>query len=182
METGPKPKNTSAGAPGKTKSDSGSVEDLLPHIKAALQSPDPVQQVTARELISTAAMTLGALPKRQRRRWTGWVGRDHFWRGRKIVMPTGQVAEVYGIVRGLAAVQWADPLSIEGVRRHVLPVNQVSVYKNPAARVLGMLKRGCKEKFSQSKIITCRANGGKPCHPGRRRGRPRKMRVESAPS
>lgn len=157
----------------KSKSDFGSVEDLLPDIKAALQSPDPVQQVAARELISTAAATLGALPKRQRRRWTGWIGRDHFWRGRKIVMPTGQVAEVYAILRGLAAVQWADPLSIEGMRRDVLPVDQLTVYKTPAARLMGTLKGGCKEKSSPCKQTTCRANGVKPCHPGRRRGRPR---------
>ncbi len=178
MENCPRPKNASAGAPGKTESDSGSVEDLLPHIKDAWQSPDPVRRSAAREIISTAAATLGSLPKRRRRRWTGWVQRNHFWRGRKVVLPTGQVAEVYAILRGLAAVQWADPLSIEGMRRHVLPVNQVSVYKSPAARVLGMLKRGCKEKFSQCKQITCRANGVRPVREGRRaRGRPVKVHV-----
>jgi hypothetical protein len=64
-----------------------------------------------------------------------------------VILPNGVVAEVYGIVRGLAAVQWPDPLWIEGVRCAVLPVDRLIVYKNPAARLLGTLKGGCKEKL-----------------------------------
>jgi hypothetical protein len=158
----------------KTKSDSGSVEDLLPHIKDVWQSPDPDRRSEAREIISTAAATLGSLPKGQRRRWTGWIGRDHLWRGQRVILPNGVVAEVYGIVRGLAAVQWPDPLWIEGVRCAVLPVDRLIVYKNPAARLMGKLKSGCVENPSERKAAACRRNGSMPCGPGKRRGRPRR--------
>lgn len=151
-----------------------STEDLLPHIADARKTNDPVRRGLVAELAMMAAMTLGALPKRQRRRWTGWIGDEHFWRGRKVVLPTGQVAEVYGILRGQAAVRWPDPHWIEGVRHDVVSVDQLTVYRNPAAVVMGKLKAGCVEQPSERKRAACRRNGAQPVRPGHRpRGRPR---------
>jgi hypothetical protein len=161
--------------PTKTKSDLVTAADVLPHIASARQSNDPVRRAAVAELAFMAAMTLGGLPKRQRRRWTGWIGDEHFWRGRRVILPNGVVAEVYGIQRGQAAVRWTDPLWIEGVRHDVVPVDEMIVYKHPAAVVLGKLKCGCKEKLSQRKQITCRSNGARPVRAGHRaRGRPRR--------
>jgi hypothetical protein len=39
---------------------------------------------------------------------------------------------------------------------------------------LGAQKAGRKEQPSQRKREACRRNGRRPCHPGRRRGRPKK--------
>jgi len=159
----------------KTKSASVTTEDLLPHIESARQSNDPVRRAAVVELAMMAAMTLGALPKRQRRRWTGWIGDKHVWRGRRVILPNGIIAEVYGVLRGQAAVFWSDPFWVEGTRRDVVPVDQLIVYKHPAAIVLGKLKRGCKEQPSERKGAACRANGSRPVRPGHRpRGRPRK--------
>lgn len=159
----------------KTKSASVTTEDLLPHIDGARQSNDLIRRAAMADLAFTAAMTLGALPKRQRRRWTGWIGDEHFWRGRRVILPNGIVAEVYGVLRGQVLVTWPDAHWIEGIRRDVVPVDQLTVYKHPAAVVLGRLKRGCKESFSECKQITCRANGSRPVRPGHRpRGRPRR--------
>lgn len=128
-----------------------------------------------------AAMTLGAVPKRQRRRWTGWIRDEHFWRGRRVILPNGVVAEVYGVLRGQAAVCWPDLFWVEGTRRDVVPVDQLTVYKHPAAIVLGKLKRGGKEKFSECKQITSRLNGARPVRAGHRpRGRPRKVAAATA--
>lgn len=93
----------------KPKSAFVTTEDLLPHIEGARQSNDPLRRAAAADLAFMAAMTLGALPKRQRRRWTGWIGDEHVWRGRRVILPNGIVAEVYGILRGQAAVFWSDP-------------------------------------------------------------------------
>jgi hypothetical protein len=160
-------------APRETKSDFVTFEDLLPGIDRARQSDDPSRRAALKEFASMAAATLGQMPKRQPRRWTGWIGRNHFWRGRRVVTPNGVVAEVYGVLRGQAAVRWADPQWIENVRRDVVPADQLVVYRNPAAIVMGMLKAGCVERPSELKKATCRVNGAKPCRAGRQRGRPR---------
>jgi len=164
----------------KTKSAFDPVKDMLHHFDAARRSDDLIRQIAASDLILISAMTLGRLPKRQRRRWSGWVGDTHFWRGRRAILPNGIVVDVYGVLRGQAAVSWADPLWVGGVRRDVVPVDQLTVYKNPAARLMGMLKRGCREKSSPRKLATCRANGRCPVREGNRpRGRPTKQSVEA---
>jgi hypothetical protein len=159
---------------GKTKSVLVTLNDLLPHIDGARQSPNPLRRGALLELALMAGAALGSMPKNQPRRWTGWIGREHFWRGRKVILPTGVVAEVYGVQRGQAAVRWADPHWVEGVRYAVVRVDDLVVYRHPAAIVMGKLKRGCKEQFSECKQSACRLNGALPVRPGRRpRGRPR---------
>ena len=166
---------------GKTKSVLVTLNDLLPHIDGARQSPNPCRRGALMELASMAGATLGSTPKGQPRRWTGWIGNEHFWRGRRVILPTGVVAEVYGVQRGQAAVRWPDPYWIEGVRLDVVPVAELTVYRHPAAVVLGKLKGGCKEKFSQCKQSACRLNGAQPVRRGRRpRGRPRRVKLEPA--
>jgi hypothetical protein len=167
----------------KSKSDLLTLNDLLPHIDGARQSSDPIRQTAVKELASMAASTLGAMPKREPKRWTGWIGKTHFWRGRRVVLRNGVVAEVFGVVRGLAAISWSDPHWIENVRHDVLPVDELIVYKTPAAVVLGKLKLGRKEEKSLCKQISCRLNGARPVRPGHRpRGRPRKAQATASAS
>jgi hypothetical protein len=145
------------------------VEDLLPLIKQARHSNDIILKADVARLSSMAAATLGGLPKSPRRRWTGWGGQVHYWRGRKVILPTGQVAEVIAMVRGKALLEWRDPYWLENVRREVLPVDRLSVYKNPAAVWMGKLKIGCRERPSELKAYTARQNGRK------RPGRPKRV-------
>jgi hypothetical protein len=159
----------------KTKSAFVTFDDILPRIDGAHQSGDPVRQSALGEVASIAAATLGSLPKGKPKRWTGWIGKDHFWRGRRVVLRNGIVAEVFGVLRGQAAVRWADPQWIEGVRRDVVSLDELTIYKHPAAVVLGKLKCGCKERPSERKHRACRSNGARPLRSGHRpRGRPRK--------
>lgn len=65
---------------------------------------------------STAASVLGSLPKKQRKIWSGWIGQDRCWRGRRVIIPGGKVGRVYGAVRNQVAVQWDDPFALHPVR------------------------------------------------------------------
>jgi len=122
-----------------------------------------------------AASALGSRPKHINRQWTGWLGRVHLWRGRHVVTPTGQVAEIVAAVRGRVLVKWHDPNAIEDQTLQLFKKNELRVHKMPAAVFLGRRKLGTKEKSSVLKAMTSRANGGKPPRRGSRpRGRPRK--------
>ena len=176
-ELKPPPTTTS-----KTKNDLVTFNDLLPQIDGARQSKDPIRQAALRELASMAAAALGRMPKRQPKTWTGWIGDQHCWRGRRVVLGNGVVAEIYGIQGGQAAVRWPDPHWIEGVRYDVVPVDELTIFKHPAAIVLGKLNRGCKEQPSERNHARCQLNGARPVRPGHRpRGRPLKRKTaESA--
>jgi hypothetical protein len=161
------------GATHKTESDSlVQIDDLLPLIAQARQIGDPLDLARVRRLSSKAAAALGAMPKGRRKVWTGWLDGTHFWRGRKAVLPGGQVVVVEGILRGEALISWDDPLWLEGVRRQVVRVEQLSVYKTPPAVWLGKLKFGRAERKSAAKAAAAHRNGHCPCAPGKRRGRP----------
>lgn len=121
-----------------------------------------------------AATVLGSMPKKQRKMWSGWIGQDHFWRGRRVVLPGGQVAEVYGVVRGQVIARWHDPHSLDPHKAAVFDAHDVKVFKLPAAILLGRCKRGIRERPSAVKAKTSRLNGYAPPRPGRLRGRPRK--------
>jgi hypothetical protein len=149
------------------------VDDLLPMISQARQSGDPLIKAHVKRISYKAARTLGSLPKRRKKIWTGWAGHTHFWRGRAAVLD-GRVVEVMGILRGQALVTWSDPMWLEGIRRQVVPVEQLSVYRNPAAAWLGRMKLGCTERKSEAKATTARSNGCRPCGEGKKRGRPAK--------
>lgn len=172
MENCPQPKSTPAGDAWKTKS------------AHAPMTPEDIRRLEAKAQHAIEATEAGSAMAMRRwhdpplppaaRVWTGRLAGRRAWRGQPVVLPDGSLGFVFCIQRGLAAVWRPAPFTVAGREELLLPVEQVSVYRSPAARVLGMLKRGCKEKFSQCKQVTCRANGAKPCHPGRRRGRPRR--------
>lgn len=166
----------------KTESDSPpQVDDLLPLIAQSRQSGDALDVALVRRLSSKAAAALGAMPKRRRKRWTGWLDGTHFWHGRKAVLPGGQVVVVEGVLRGEALVSWDDPLWLEGIRHQVVRIEDLSVYKTPAAIWLGKLKSGCKERKSEVKAAASRRNGCSPCRDGKRRGKPAKSAILAPP-
>ncbi len=135
----------------------------------------PRQYHTSKDT-SIAGFVLGSLPKKQRRQWTGWANGYHLWRGRRVVLPDGRVAEVYGAVRGQVIVRWHDPYSVDPVKVAVVKSGDLAVYKSPAAVALGRAKCGVREHPSSIKAITSRLNGNMPPRPGRRpRGRPSKL-------
>lgn len=131
---------------------------------------------------SKAASVLGSLAKRQPKKWTGWIGQDHFWRGRRVVLPDGRVGEIYGIVRQQAAVRWHDPYALNPIQAALFDTRDLRVYRLPAAVALGHCKSGVRERPSAVKAETSRLNAYSPPRPGSRpRGRPRK-RIESTQS
>jgi hypothetical protein len=101
-------------------------------------------------------------------------------RGCAIRLRDGRQAFLYGCTRNL--VIWSlDPLVLlmdlrkPGVEWGVAPEREIALVKNPAAAVLGAAKRGHSELPSIAKAESARRNGRRPCRPGRRRGRPRKV-------
>lgn len=157
-----------------TKSALPTVERLLPLIECVRRTNDPFRASDLNSLSMRAAVTLGSLPKNRPKIWSGWIGDQHYWRGRLAIHSDGQVVEVIGVQRGLALVKWTDPQWLEGERHLVLPVSELNVYKNPAASWLGRLKFGVKERPSAAKAAAAKRNGSKPCRPGKKRGRPPK--------
>lgn len=124
---------------------------------------------------STAASVLGSLAKMQPKKWTGWIGQDHFWRGRRVVLPDGRVGEIYGIVRQQAAVRWHDPNALNPMQAAIFNTRDLRVYRLPAAIALGSGKRGIRERPSALKAAASRINGCAPARAGSRpRGRPPK--------
>jgi hypothetical protein len=129
--------------------------------------PDPEQ-------VSEAARNLRSMPRKSSKRWTGWLHGLHFWRGRLVVLPDGDVIPVMWTCRKRILLQdvldlpfrdWAE----WGARWE----NQVQPYRNPAAVMLGQRKLGVRERSSQRKADAVRLNGSKPPRPGSRaRGRP----------
>ena len=67
------------------------------------------------------------------------------------------------------------------LRWAVIPTEQVQLWKNPDARLLGQLKRGVTERVSEVKAASARRNGQKPCRTGRHRGRRPKARSAAQP-
>ena len=111
---------------------------------------------------------------RKIKKLSGFLGhRERAWRGRKVVLADGRVAEVYGAVRGwVALVPRLDTL------RHpselIVRADELRLWKNPAAVLLGRAKAGVRERKSLRKTDAARLNGSRPPRPGSRpRGRPR---------
>jgi hypothetical protein len=130
-------------------------------------------KVSQRKL-ATAASEIARLPRKRRRVWTGWIDGVHFWRGRQVQLPDGRVEQVYAVYRNLVGL--AIPPSGEFRPRELLfHADQLRVWKNPAAQMLGQAKRDVIERKSLRKAESARLNGCRPVRPGHRpRGRPRK--------
>ena len=137
------------------------------------------EHVSSRDL-SAAARELGRRPRSGPKKWTGYVDpkdkRTRLWCGQKIILPDGQVAYVYGSRRGQVAWTFDSGRLIgfgidDEWRWGVFLVQQIQVWKDPAAVLLGQSKAGVKERPSKRKREACRRNGSQPCKRGRR-GRP----------
>ena len=140
---------------------------LEPQMTASASGPEP-----DRQQISQAARALRALPRKGTKRWTGWLHGQHFWRGRPVQLPDGQVVGVLWTCRGKILLQDEGDLdflswALWAARKQ----GDVKVFKHAAAVALGKLKRGVTENPSIRKAEAARRNGKRPCRPGRRRGR-----------
>lgn len=131
-----------------------------------------------------AARSLARLPRRVRRKRSGYIRGERVWRNREIELPDGRRAFVYGALRG--KVGWSlhpigvpvdgDHLGNWGVSRQ----EAVRLVKNPHAQLLGRRKAGVRERPSAAKAAAARINGRMPPRPGSRpRGRPRALGVPS---
>ena len=180
MENAAQPKNTPAGTPGKTKSALRPVTlDDIRKLEAEAQ-----HAIEVTEAASAMAMRRWhdqPLP-RVARVWTGMLAGRRAWRGMPVVLPDKTIGYVFGIQRGWAAV-WKPSPFVVGEREHfVLRVEQIRPYRLPSAVRLGKCKAGHREVPSARKAAACKKNGSMPCNPGKRRGRPRKLRVQSGSS
>lgn len=148
-----------------------------PIMHSASESPDETESAPTREQIALAAISLAKLPRRPRRKWTGWIGQTHAYRNMRIILPSGEVAFVAGVLRGkcvftLDAGKLIGGFDGEPFRWGVVPVREVRVLKNLAAQQLAARRRGVKERPSALKAQTARRNGRMPCREGLSRGRP----------
>jgi len=157
------------------------------HVKALPKQPLPQveksKSAPTREEISGSASALARLPRKPKRRWTGFIGHQRTYRDQSAFLPTGEPAFIYGVLRGQAIVTLDRGRLLGGyfgggglMRWGVVPANQVKLVLNESARILGLRKRGVKERLSTTKRASCRRNGRMPARRGRR-GRPRKMPV-----
>lgn len=142
----------------------------------ALQPPSETKSAPTQEQVSAAASALAKLPRRPKRKWSGWLGRIHTYRNMRIILPSGEIAFVAGVLRGKCVFTFDEGKLIGGFdgepfRWGVIPAREVQILKNPAAQLLGRKKRGVKERLSSLKAKTARRNGKMPCREGRRRGR-----------
>jgi hypothetical protein len=60
-----------------------------------VEKPEQIESAISPEETSAAARALATLPRRKSRKWTGWLHGQHCWRGRPVVLPNGEVTEVY---------------------------------------------------------------------------------------
>jgi hypothetical protein len=141
--------------------------------------PPETRSAPSPEMLSAAARTLARLPRNQPRKYTGWLGDRHCWRGQLVVLPDGEVAPLIWcnrgrvLLRNYRAMPFPDWLRWAARREH-----EVRPYKNPSAVLLGSRKLGVKERPSARKAEAARRNGKMPVRPGSRpRGRPRRVDV-----
>ena len=133
--------------------------------------------------IAVAAATLARLrgQARSRKVFTGQIGPKRGWRSMLLVLPNGHVGRLICAWRGFAAVGWHDPFSVQPDRIDYFRVSELVRFKNPAAILIGSLKRGAVEQRTERKRRSCRRNGSCPPRAGsRQRGRPAKPSVFSS--
>jgi DNA-binding Lrp family transcriptional regulator len=146
---------------------------------ANAQEPQETNTVPDAAQVAEAARSLASLPRRPRRRWSGMIGSVRSYRNMPIRLPDQRVVFALGAKHGRVPYtsQPDGPIgSVEGIWRDwgVVPAHLVEVVRNPAAMLLGGLKRGTKEAPSPRKQMAARLNGCRPVRAGSRpRGRPR---------
>ncbi len=122
--------------------------------------------------VAAAAGLIAMLPRRPRHKWTGKFGGEWVRRYSPFRVPDGDVRPLLNIREGKVCV-----IAPEGSGRSidVYRSDEVQRVKNPAAVLMGRLHKGVRERPSASKAASARANGVRPCGPGKRRGRPKKV-------
>ena len=147
----------------------------------ALETQKVLDDVEREKRIWFAAFTLGSRPKGRRRIYTGAVGGRRIEKGHLVRLPDGRFGRVQGAARGKALVWIDDPNAIGGYCELVANTDDLIIHRDPAARLLGGLKRGSRERVSPKKIEAVRRNGSRPVRPGhRRRGRPNREEYTEA--
>ena len=128
------------------------------------------------ERVCDAARGLARLPRKAKRRWSGYANGVRVWHNRKIILPWGEIAYCYGCLRG--KLIWTscptskDTAITQEMVWDVIDAHRVLMAKDENAVLLGRAKFGVRERKSPAKALAARLNGVKPCRPGRRRGRP----------
>lgn len=169
------PKTESANAPITTET-TGDVGRPEP-----LPKPSPVLLRFKKFFaVRSAAKTLARLPRKQERKWTGWLNGIHCWHGKPVTLPDGSLGLLMLLHRDRALVCMENAEDIDGFRIRPFLRQQLRVAKNPAAVLIGSLKRGVREKQSERKAEAARRNGCCPCRPGRKRGRPAGLAAKAA--
>lgn len=136
--------------------------------------------------VSLAAKSLASLPRRPKRRWSGWINdRVRCYRTMPVQL-SGERVYVFGARRGLLVYVTGTGMCVgdpdeAGRSWGVVPVKAVEVVRNPHAVLLGQMKAGIIERRSALKAASARANGRLPPGPGRRRGRPPHRQVPYLP-
>ncbi len=139
-------------------------------------APGKTENVSPPPDLSAAARELSRLARNRAKQWTGWLDGQRCWRGRLVRTPFGDILPLMMSNRGRVMLSHPDfeTLPIAELRNRTMwKAEQLQLAKNPAAVALGKAKLGTKERPSTLKQVTARANGLRPCRPGRRRGRPR---------
>jgi hypothetical protein len=129
--------------------------------------------------VSIAARQLALLQRQPKRIWSGYIGDKRAFRDMAILLPNGRQAWVFGVQRQqvVFTAELNGPVgAVDGIGKSwgVVAAASVRIVRNPYASVLGREKRGRRERRSELKIASARANGRMPARRGRR-GRPRKL-------
>gem|GEM_PF-1934161 len=163
------------------------------------QQPPPTEAKTEsvpdRSQVTQAARALACLPRKQPRKLTGWLHGQQCWHGRLVSFPDGVIGKLVWANRGRVLVycesveegvnvdvndfcEWQKNYD-ERLLHFAARERDVQLFKRPEAALLGSLKRGVRERRSELKAATARANGLMPPRAGRSRGRPRKSTLPS---
>jgi hypothetical protein len=143
----------------------------FPKIESVVGSPSKGE-------MSAAGRALRSLPRR-RKVWSGWLQGQRIRRLTPVIIPGGRLLTAYLVRRGWVYVVLPDTPEFQGRFFNRYRSEDVQIFRSPEAALLGRRKSGKKERRSELKGRTARANGRCPCRPGRRRGRPKKQEFQT---
>ena len=133
------------------------------------------------EQVCGAATLLAQRPHPRKRKWTGVLNGERVRRNTLVAVPTGEVLRAILILRGWVYVIRSPDEPDRFMER--FKASEVRRIANPAAQVLGSLKRGVRERPSEAKRRACLSNCSKPPRAGKRpRGRPRRTGGAAGPT
>lgn len=140
----------------------------------AIKGRKPAARIRERIAVHRAAVALARRERGTRKKWTGFLSGERFWRGRRVVMPNGEDGAAYFVNRGRVLVVTDEICPVSGRSVFAFKAHQLRPFKLPEAVLLGSRKAGRRERPSAKKTEACRLNAVAPPRPGSRpRGRPR---------